>query len=142
MTGEEAIAVVRHCVELYNKGDLSTIYESMFSPDFTFYIVNVAKTLTRDETFSLDKRFLVAFPDFQFTIEDAVSDGNKVAIISRYRMTHKGEWMGAPATDKQIDVTLTHFWTVVDGRITKLDGMMDDLSFQRQLGLIPSPGQQ
>jgi steroid delta-isomerase-like uncharacterized protein len=46
-----------------------------------------------------------AFPNVSFTADDVLAEGDKVAARFTMRGTHKGEFMGIPATGKDIVVT-------------------------------------
>jgi predicted ester cyclase len=48
-----------------------------------------------------------AFPDLKLTIDDAISEGDKIVKRWTARCTHKGEFMGVPATGKKLEVTGT-----------------------------------
>ncbi|MCO5191495.1 MAG: ester cyclase, partial [Anaerolineae bacterium] len=47
-------------------------------------------------------RMLAAFPDLRFEVEDMIAEGDKV--VTRYTLiaTHRGEFMGIPATGKPV----------------------------------------
>jgi steroid delta-isomerase-like uncharacterized protein len=45
-----------------------------------------------------------AFPDLHVTVDEMLSDGDKVVIRSTMKGTHKGTFMNIPATGKQISV--------------------------------------
>jgi len=46
--------------------------------------------------------FKTAFPDMSINVEDMVSEGDVVVARFTGTATHKGELMGAPATNKQV----------------------------------------
>jgi predicted ester cyclase len=45
--------------------------------------------------------FHSAFPDLQFTIEDEIAEGNKIAVRWTLRATHLGEYQGHPPPAKR-----------------------------------------
>ena len=49
---------------------------------------------------------LAAFPDTRMEVQDIVASGDKVVARVRYPGTNRGEFMGAPATGKSVDVQL------------------------------------
>jgi predicted ester cyclase len=47
--------------------------------------------------------FRSAFPDFQMEIVDLIAEGDKVAAHFKCSGTHRGEWLGVPATGRRFD---------------------------------------
>lgn len=65
------------------------------------------------------KERLAAFPDVRIDVVDLAAEGDVVA--SRWVMTgtHKGEYMGVPASGKRVEVTGMSFDRLVDGKIAE-----------------------
>jgi steroid delta-isomerase-like uncharacterized protein len=82
--------------------------------------------------------YRAAFPDVHITIEDLVSEGDKVAERWTMRGTHKGEFAGIPATGKQVTSTGLVIVRIADGKVAEIWGASDQLGLMRQLGAIPS----
>lgn len=81
-----------------------------------------------------------AFPDLIFSIQEQISEGEKVASRFEWTGTHKGAFLGVPATGRFVRV-----WGIVidrleGGRIKDTRIIMDVLSLMMQLGAIPQPG--
>jgi steroid delta-isomerase-like uncharacterized protein len=75
-----------------------------------------------------------AFPDIDFSIKEQVCEGDKVVSRFEWTGTHKAEFMGVPATGRQVRV-----WGVVidrleAGRIKDTRILMDALGLMMQLG--------
>src|SRR5271166_2922488 len=63
--------------------------------------------------------FMVAFPDARWTIEEQISEGDKVVTRWSLVAAHKGEFMGVAPTGKKITCTgimVDHF---VNGKIVR-----------------------
>jgi steroid delta-isomerase-like uncharacterized protein len=78
-----------------------------------------------------------AFPDIDFSIKEQVCEGDKVVSRFEWTGTHKAEFMGVPATGRQVRV-----WGVVidrleAGRIKDTRILMDTLGLMMQLGALP-----
>jgi len=78
------------------------------------------------------------FPDIIFSIQEQITEGDKVASRFEWTGTHKGEFLGVPATGRPVRV-----WGVVidrleDGRIRDTRIIMDTLGLMTQLGALPS----
>jgi steroid delta-isomerase-like uncharacterized protein len=79
-----------------------------------------------------------AFPDIEFSIKEQVCEGDKVVSRFEWTGTHKAEFMGVPATGRQVRV-----WGVVidrleAGRIKDTRILMDALGLMMQLGALPA----
>ena len=80
-----------------------------------------------------------AFPDLNFSIEEQVSEADKVASRFEWTGTHQAEFLGVPATGRSVRV-----WGIVidrleQGRIKDTRIIMDTLGLLRQLGVAPAP---
>ena len=69
---------------------------------------------------TIGRVIFAAFPDVRVTLEYAIAEGNFVAERHTARATHKGEFMGIPATGKSIYWTENHFYRLENGRISEL----------------------
>jgi steroid delta-isomerase-like uncharacterized protein len=77
---------------------------------------------------------LAAFPDFHFTVEDQLAEGDKVSIRYRGQGTHRGTFLGVPATGKSIDYTGMFLVRLRAGKIAEAWAAPDQLSLLKQLG--------
>jgi steroid delta-isomerase-like uncharacterized protein len=82
--------------------------------------------------------FLTAFPDLTWTVQETVAQGNTVAAWSIWKGKHAGEFMGIPATGRQVSVEAWTFDRFRDGRMASSRILMDQLGLLRQLGAIPA----
>ena len=81
-----------------------------------------------------------AFPDLIFSIHEQIAEGDKVASRFEWTGTHKGTFLGVPATGRPVRV-----WGIVidrlqAGRIQDTRIIMDIFGLMMQLGAIPPPG--
>lgn len=81
---------------------------------------------------------LRAFPDLQVTIEDLIAEGDKVVSRNFVTGTHRGDYMGLPATGKIVAYDEIFIFRFADGRIAETWGVVDVLSQMRQLGMVPA----
>lgn len=79
------------------------------------------------------------FPDFTLTVEDMISDGNKVWARLRAVGTQQGPHMGIPPTGKPIDIAVIDICRFVDGRMVEHWGVPDRFSIMEQLGMLSMP---
>jgi steroid delta-isomerase-like uncharacterized protein len=81
------------------------------------------------------------FPDFRLTEEDTIAEGDKVVNRWSFRGTHGGEFMGIPATNKEVTTSGIDIFRIADGRIVEVWQSTDQLGLLQQLGVIPAPEQ-
>jgi steroid delta-isomerase-like uncharacterized protein len=79
------------------------------------------------------------FPDVQWTLEDVVSEGDKVAARFTMRGTHTGPFMGVPPSGRAFSVTSMGIYRLSDGQIVEEHGLPDMLGILQQIGAIPPP---
>jgi steroid delta-isomerase-like uncharacterized protein len=83
--------------------------------------------------------FLNAFPDITFTIDDTITEGDKVAVKTTMRGTHQGPFAGVPASGNPIEVGSCDVLRVVDGTIVEAWWLGDSGTMFMQIGAIPMP---
>jgi steroid delta-isomerase-like uncharacterized protein len=75
-----------------------------------------------------------AFAGLRFDVEAVAAEGDDVAVRSRMRGTHTGEFMGIPPTNKEIDVEVIDWVVIRDGKAREHWGVTDVASLMVQLG--------
>lgn len=75
----------------------------------------------------------------QFTIEDVIAEGDRVAVRWSQTATHVGEFMGIPATGNDLRVTGMDIHLLRDGKMAEHWDIVDLLGLLQQLGLVPQP---
>lgn len=81
-----------------------------------------------------------AFPDFNVTIEDQLSEDDKVVTRWTARGTHQGEFQGIRPTGKQSTVSGITISRYAGGKIVESWYEWDTLDMMQQLGAYPSDG--
>jgi len=75
------------------------------------------------------------FPDLVFAIQEQISEGDKVASRFEWTGTHKGAFLGIPATGKPVRVWGVVIDRLVDGKIKETRIIMDTMGLMKQLGV-------
>jgi len=141
MSTEENKALIRRLVEEFlNKGN-TAVAEALLAEDHVALEPSPGQPQGREGLIANIARMRTAFPDIQYTIEDMVAEGDKVAVYYVWRGTHQGEFLGIPPTGKQVTVPCVNFDYCVAGQCKKSRFMMDTMSLMQQLGVVPPPGQ-
>jgi predicted ester cyclase len=138
MSTEENKAIVRHEIEVTNRGNLTELFatiDEVFAPDFLFHEPGRPQVRSREDYKQFDAAFLAALPG-QFTIEDLIAEGDKVVARFSYHGIHQGPWRGVPPTGKAVTFTGTATYHIVSGKVVEVWENMDTLGVLRQLGLI------
>src|SRR5262245_37375040 len=81
-----------------------------------------------------------AFPDLHADIQGIVSEGDEGWVYAVMSGTHKGEFLGIPATGKQVSVPMFDRVRVRDGKAAEHWGVSDDMGLMTQLGVVPEMG--
>ena len=81
-----------------------------------------------------------AFPDGNVVIEEAVQEGDKVAIIWAMTGTHKNEFMKIPATGRSIVLKGHSVFRFAGGKVVERWNTGDVISLLIQLGAFTPPG--
>ena len=81
------------------------------------------------------RRILGAFPDVRFTIEAAIREGDIEALRWTAEMTHAGDHLGTPATNKPVTLHGMVFGRVENGKIVESWDSWDMMGLTQQIGL-------
>ena len=77
------------------------------------------------------------FPDIQWTLEEMIAEGDKVAARFTMRGTHQGTFFGVPPTGNKIQVQAMNFYRLSDGQFVEEYGQPDLLALLQQIGAAP-----
>jgi len=75
-----------------------------------------------------------AFPDMELSVEQLSADEDTVSFAYRVKGTHKGEFMGIPASGRSINVRGMQISKFKDGKMTERWGSSDELGILKQIG--------
>lgn len=138
MTTENKELFRRWFEEVWNKGRVDAIHE-MFAED------GIAHGLSDDpdrpmrgpaDFANFHATFRNAFPDMIITVEDAISEGDKVAARCSVRGKHTGDSLGIAATQTPVEFTGISIVRIKDGKIVEAWNNFDFMKMYRQLGAI------
>jgi steroid delta-isomerase-like uncharacterized protein len=137
-TSDNVSLVRRWFEEVWNKGRAEAIDE-MFAEE------GVAHGLA-DETGAplrgpanfrvFHGKFRESFPGIEVTVEDSISEGDKVAARCTVRGRHEGDSLGFAATKQPVEFTGMTFIRVRDGKIVEAWNNFDFMSMFQQLGAL------
>jgi steroid delta-isomerase-like uncharacterized protein len=141
MSAENKAIIQRLYKEVWNKRKLEVLSE-LVSPSHALHGPNFSGSAIGPEAYKLRvSAFYAAFPDIQWTIEDTVAEKEKVVACWTFSGTHKGDYMGVPATNKKVSVDGVTIHHMADGKIMDSYSTWDALGLLQQLGVIPASAQ-
>ena len=138
MTAEANKTLMHRFLEFINTAS-EKLAQELISPDAIFYVPG------RPEPMSGPAGYLAiigmmrgGFPDIQWTLEEMVAEGDKVAARFTMRGTHRGTFFGVPPTGKTIAVQATNFYRLSGGQFVEEHGQPDLLGLLQQIGAVPA----
>jgi steroid delta-isomerase-like uncharacterized protein len=75
------------------------------------------------------------FPDLDFTLEEQIAEGDKVITRWSAHGTQLGDFMGIPATNKEVNVPGLILYRIADGKIAEHWMIVDVPVLMQQLGV-------
>ena len=129
---------IRRLYDLINAGDIDG-FGRQLADGFVEHDVAPGFPPTKAGVVQYFKMLVTAFPDLRMNVEDVIASGDKAVARVQVSGTHKGEFMGMPATGKSAAVNLidiTRFGD--DGLAREHWGVVDQLALMQQLGVIPA----
>jgi steroid delta-isomerase-like uncharacterized protein len=126
----------RYFNEVMNQGKLDVIDEIM-APNFAFRIPTIPDPVRgRDGMKQFVSGLRNGFPDIQFTVQHQVAEGNKVATHYSMIGTHKGDFLGVPPTNNQVEDSGNDLFHLANEQITEIWVSEDAVGLMVQLGVL------
>jgi steroid delta-isomerase-like uncharacterized protein len=138
MTASNADLFRRFHSEVFDKGNMDAIDE-LVSPDFIEHEVVPPGAPTGIEGLKWWVRaFRDAFPDLKSEVGVMLVDGELVAGQLTFTGTHRGDFMGIPATGMPISMKGIDIVRIRDGRAVEHWGVTDMMTLMQQIGMVPA----
>ena len=81
-----------------------------------------------------------AFPDMHWVADETIAAGEKVVTRFTWTGTHRGTFLGIPATGRPVTVKGVVIDRLSGGKMADSRILMDSLGMMQQLGVVPAPG--
>jgi steroid delta-isomerase-like uncharacterized protein len=135
MSVEENIVLMRRWFkEVWNEGRVQTIYDLMADNAIGVGQDQPGVEIHGPADFvALFNRIHGAFPDIKITLEDAFGADDKVVVRWSAVMTHTGDHLGIPATNKKVRVTGITIVRIEKGKIVEGWDNWDQLALMQQV---------
>ncbi len=131
--------VQRFMEECWNHGKMDSIRELMASgcifhdpvfPGLTSGVENMKRHIEMCRS---------GFPDLKITVDDTIAERNEVVHHWTVRGTHKGQFLGMPATNRKATVSGTTIYRIEGGKIVEQWADWNLMSLMEQLGISSAP---
>jgi steroid delta-isomerase-like uncharacterized protein len=139
MSAETNNALNHRWIQAFNERDWTT-EAACRSADFRAHVSGSPGPLDSVGWSGFLQSFTVGFPDAEIVVESSISEGDLVASRWMIRGTHRGEFLGVPASGRQVDMPGIDFSRVVDGKITEHWAQFDVMGLMGQIGATPPAG--
>lgn len=136
---EQNKAIAQQYIEAINVDNFETLRELLL-PEFVDHagVDDLPRGMEGVE--EAHRMLRTGFPDVRFTIDQLVSEGDKVAMIASGRGTHKGDFIGLAPTGNRVSWVGLRCFRIVNGRIAEGWSQFDQLGILQQIGAIPTMG--
>jgi steroid delta-isomerase-like uncharacterized protein len=137
MTAETNKIVMSRFLEFINTASESLAQE-LISPDAIFHVPGSPQPMRGPAGYlAIIGMMRGGFPDIQWTVEEMVAEGDKVAARFTMRGTHQGTFFGVPPTGKKIAVQVMNIYRLSGGQFVEEHGQPDMLGLLQQIGAVP-----
>ena len=132
---EQSKAVVRRLFEdHWNKknpalvGELFSTTVAIHTPDGVLNGHDGARQLL--------SAYATAFPDYHNSIDDLLSEGDRVTCRWTFTGTHKGPLAGITASKKKVNVGGIGIFAIANGKVSELRMVWDKYALMQQIGAL------
>jgi len=133
MSDDELRAAARRFFdEVWNKGNVGET-EAFLAPDFVSHNSLGVRIVGPRAYAGEVTDFRAAFPDLHTTLEDVLVDGERVVVRGTDRATHRGDYMGFPASGREVTTTWIEIFRMENGKAAEGWLESDWSTFRNQL---------
>ncbi len=130
-------ATMRTAYDRINAGDIDG-FGQLVADDFVEHQGGPGFPATKAGTLEFFRSLRGAFPDMCMTVDDLIASENKTVARVTISGTHRGDFMGVPATGARVAMQLVDIMRFDGaGLVCEHWGVADMLSLMQQLGVVP-----
>lgn len=130
-------AIVRSFLEVQDREERTPA--ELCSPDFTGHLAG-GPPMDLAAFEQNQAMFSAGFSNIRHSIEDIVAEGDRVAFRMTIDATHTGEFMGLPASGRQVSFLGIGIMRIADGKVADYWALPDRMGLMQQIGALPMPG--
>ena len=137
MSGSNNVEFIKEFVEFINSAS-EKLAHKLVSPEAIFHVPGRPEPMVGPAGYlAIVGTMRASIPDIQWTVEELISEGDKVAARFTMRGTHRGQFMSVLPTEKTITVQALNIYHLKNGQIIKEYGAPDMLGLLAQIGALP-----
>ena len=137
MSGEANKAVMwRFWEELFNHQRFE-VAEDIVVADYTNHDLIPGETPGREGLTQFIRLTHTMAPDIHYTVEDMLTEGDKVVTRWTAMGTQQGEFVGIPPSNRQFTISGIAIHRLAGEKVAEAWNNWDALGFMQQLGVIP-----
>lgn len=126
--------IVRRYFEIFNTGELDRLGE-VLAQDYGDRLEGQSGGIAVIRSYL--EGLKAGFPDFAWTIEQIIAEGDRVAVINRVTGTHLHDFGALKATGNRVDIKAFQMYRVAAGRLAEHWEVADFAKFEEQLKAEP-----
>ena len=139
MASEQPKAVINRFIEeALNKKNLAVL-DQIVAEDFVEEVPFPGQGPGRAGLRAVLQVFNTAFPDSHWAVDEQIAEGEKVVTRFTFSGTHRGEFLGIPATGRSVSVWGVVIDVVRNGIFTRSRILMDTVALLGQIGARAEP---
>jgi len=133
---ENVVVIARFLEEVINEGRLGQADE-LVAADFVELDPLPGQKQGREGLKEVIGMLRGAFPDIHWAVDETVASGDKVVTRFTWTGTHRGTFLGLPATGRNVSVKGVVIDRLAAGKMADSRILMDNFTMMQQLGVIP-----
>lgn len=138
---EQNKALVRQVmVDVWQDGKLEKI-DDYYAEDFVSHDDTPGIPQNREGLKMFAGMLEAAFSGGAVTVDDQISEGDRVVTRWSSTSSHSGDFLGVPASGNEVKITGINVSRIAGGKIVEEWGEADMLGLMQQIGAVPDPGQ-
>ena len=130
-------ALVRQVLELIDARELDAAFE-LYAEDYIYHGPGGQELRGRDGIRGLWTVFLAGFPDLTSSVDDMISQGDKLVLRWTIQGTHTGEFLGVPASNRKMTLPMTEIFRIANGQLAEAWDQYDRTHLMEQIGAVPA----
>jgi steroid delta-isomerase-like uncharacterized protein len=138
MSVAEQRSVIQRWIAAWNARDPDAAVE-LLAKEYVRHDANMPEVVGPRAQRDFLAGLFMAFPDLNLRPERLIAQENLVVVHFTVQGTHRGEFMGMPATGREVMIQAVDIFRLKGDKITEQWVVMDALGLMQQLGAVPIP---